>query len=88
MIIHYRNLLTDTVRIGAYKGAVWGIVQKDYIVIWDGGSLGIYSFFAAKTGIRKICAIEYNPIVDVSGKITKDDSLSDMADFNKGIFLS
>src|SRR5205823_458687 len=58
MIEHYRQLIDDPVRLGAFQRAIAGVVRPGDVVADIGCGLGTYAIFAARAGARRVFAVE------------------------------
>lgn len=84
MIAYYRDLLHDTVRIEAYRKAIFDVVRKDDVVVEIGTGIGTYSLFAAQAGARRVFAIEASPIIHVAKEIARANGFAERIEFIEG----
>jgi len=69
--MYYKNLLTDTNRIQAFKQAIKALVNNNTKVAEIGSALGTYSFFAAMQNAQKVYAIEKDDVFYVGEEIAR-----------------
>jgi len=81
--LHY-PMLSDSVRMKAYKKAIFKAVKKGFTVCDIGAGSGILSFLCAQAGAKKIFAIEEGNIIDEAKEIAKLNGLSSKIRFFKG----
>nr|MDO8115775.1 methyltransferase domain-containing protein [Candidatus Sigynarchaeota archaeon] len=74
LFIHYL-MLSDGVRTGAFKDAIFECVKPGDAVLDVGAGLGILSFFASRAGAKKVVAVERTRIVDLAKKIADGNGL-------------
>jgi protein arginine N-methyltransferase 1 len=73
----HEEMLKDSVRTKAYMNS---IVQnkhlfKDKVVLDVGCGTGILSMFAARSGAKKVFAVDYSEIIEQARQIVKDNNL-------------
>jgi len=69
--MYYKNLLTDTNRILAFKQAIASLVNSNTKVAEIGSALGTYSFFAAMQNAKKVYAIEKDDVFYLGEEIAR-----------------
>jgi len=84
MIKHFRDLLSDRVRIENFKRAINASVNHNSVVVEIGTALGTYSFFAARAGAKSIYAIEMSDIYYVGRELARLNNLDDRINFIHG----
>ena len=84
MIAYYRDLLHDTVRVEAYRKAIFDVVRKGDVVVEIGAGIGTYSLFAARAGARRVFAIEQSSIIHVARDIARANGLAAQIEFIEG----
>jgi SAM-dependent methyltransferase len=70
---HYRELIDDPVRLGAFQRAISAVVRPGDIVADVGCGLGTYALFAARAGARRVFAVDDSPIVEVAREVVRDN---------------
>ena len=84
MIKHFRDLLSDRIRIENFKQAINASVNHDSVVVEIGSALGTYSFFAAQAGAKSVYAIEMSDIFYVGRELARRNGLTKRIDFIHG----
>ncbi len=79
----YYEMLSDSVRMKAYRKAIFETVKKGDIVIDMGAGLGILTFFALAAGASKVYAIEMRDSIHLARRIAEKNGLS-----SKIVFLN
>ncbi|MGE0405378.1 MAG: 50S ribosomal protein L11 methyltransferase [Candidatus Korobacteraceae bacterium] len=75
------TMLTDQVRVGAYRRALQKVVKPGDVVVDIGAGSGIFSLFACQAGARKVYAIEPEEVIDLARLIAKDNGYADRIEF-------
>ena len=84
MIINFRGLLDDKIRILAFQRAIAELVDKTKSVLEIGSALGTYSFFAAQNNAQNVYAVEMDDIFYAGLEIAQRNHLQDKIQFIKG----
>src|SRR5262249_44311675 len=71
MLQHYRQLIDDPVRLGAFQRAITAVVSPGDVVADVGCGLGTYAIFAARAGARRVFAVDDSPIVEVAREVVR-----------------
>jgi len=79
-------MLKDEVRMKAYRNAILNNKHlfRDKIVLDVGCGTGIMSLFAAKSGAKKVFAVDASDIINQAKKIIEDNNLSEVITVIKG----
>ena len=88
MIIDYRDMASDTVRIEAFRRGIEAVVRPGDVVVDVGCGLGTYAIFACRAGARKVYAIEREDIILTAKQIAKDNGYADRIEFVRGDALA
>jgi len=72
MLQHYRQLIDDPVRLGAFQRAIAALVRPGDVVADIGCGLGTYAIFAARAGARRVFAVDDSPIVEAAREVVRD----------------
>jgi protein arginine N-methyltransferase 1 len=70
---HYRELLDDPVRLGAFQRAIAAVVRPGDVVADIGCGLGTYALFALRAGARRVFAVDESPVVAVTREVVRDN---------------
>lgn len=81
MLIHFRELLADEIRIQAFKKAIFKVVDEHTAIAEIGFALGTYSFFAAMKNAKSIYAIEMGDIFHIGTEIARQNNFYDKITF-------
>src|SRR5947209_2186868 len=84
MIEHYRQLIDDPVRLGAFQRAIAGVVRPGDVVADVGCGLGTYAIFAARAGARRVFAVDDSPIVEVAREVVRANGHEDVVELVAG----
>jgi len=77
MIIHYRDMAGDAVRVDAFRRGIEAAVRPGDVAIDLGCGLGTYALFACRAGARKVYAIEREPVILAARQIAKKNGYAD-----------
>jgi protein arginine N-methyltransferase 1 len=82
----HEEMLKDEVRMKAYRGSIVNNKHlfRDKVVLDVGCGTGIMSLFAAKSGAKKVFAVDNSDIVTQAKQIVEDNKLSDIVVVIKG----
>ncbi|MHC4996130.1 MAG: 50S ribosomal protein L11 methyltransferase [Planctomycetota bacterium] len=78
---HYYHMLSDSVRMDAYRRAVIATVQQGDVVVDLGAGLGVLGLWALKAGAAKVYAIEKTNAVQLAQEIAEANGLADKIEF-------
>jgi SAM-dependent methyltransferase len=84
MLQHFRELIDDPVRLGAFQRAIGSIVRPGDVVADIGCGLGTYAIFAARAGARRVFAVDDSPIVEVAREVVRDSGADDVVELIAG----
>ena len=88
MIVRYRSMAADRVRIDAFRRAIRSVVRPGDVVVDLGTGLGTYAVFACQAGARRVYAIERDDIILAAAEIAKRNGCADRIVFVRGDALS
>jgi len=82
----HEEMLKDEVRMKAYRNAILNNKHlfRDKIVLDVGCGTGIMSLFAAKSGAKKVFAVDASDIINQAKQIIQDNNLSEVITVIKG----
>lgn len=83
-VFQHRTMLTDQVRMTAYKRAIQEAIQAGDVVADIGTGSGILAFLAVQAGARKVYAVEQGDIIKDAEKLAEINGLADSIVFIKG----
>jgi SAM-dependent methyltransferase len=84
MLQHYRQLIDDPVRLGAFQRAIGSVVKPGDVVADIGCGLGTYAIFAARAGARRVFAVDDSPIVEVAREVVRDSDADGVVELMSG----
>ena len=84
MLQHYRQLIDDPVRLGAFQRAIASVVKPGDVVADIGCGLGTYAIFAARAGARRVFAVDDSPIVEVAREVVRDSGADGVVELMSG----
>ena len=88
MIIDYRSMAGDKVRIEAFRRGIEAVVKPGDVVVDIGCGLGTYAIFACRAGARRVYAIEREDIIITAKQIAEDNGCADRIEFIRADALS
>ena len=78
---YYLGMIKKAERIRAFESAIQATVHEDDVVVEIGSGLGTYSFFAARSGARRVYAIERERVSEVAEELAAKNGLADRIAF-------
>ena len=84
MLQHFRELIDDPVRLGAFQRAIASVVHPGDVVADIGCGLGTYAIFAARAGARRVFAVDDSPIVEAAREVVRDNGADDVVELMSG----
>jgi precorrin-6B methylase 2 len=84
-IFSHQVMLSDKVRMCAYKKAIECTVKKNDVVCDIGTGSGILAFFSVLCGAKKVYAIEKTAIIEEAQKLAQKNGFADKVVFIKGV---
>src|SRR4249919_901777 len=78
---YYLGMIKKAERIRAFQSAIQTSVRKDDVVVEIGAGLGTYSFFAARSGARRVYAIERERVIEVAEQLAAKNGLTERIEF-------
>jgi len=88
MIIGYRDMAGDAVRVDAFRRGIEAVVKPGDVVVDAGCGLGTYAIFACRAGARKVYAIERTDIILTAKQIAEDNGCAGRIEFVRGDALA
>lgn len=77
MLREFRRYVGDTTRTERFAAAIAATVRDGDVVVDLGAGFGLLSLLAARSGARKVYAIEQGPYVPLGQAIARDNGLAD-----------
>jgi len=81
---YYARLLLGKHRIRAFQSALESTVRPGDVVVEIGAGLGTYSFFAARSGAKRVYAIEKEKVIQVAERLAAQNGLAEKITFVPG----
>ncbi|MEE9382774.1 MAG: 50S ribosomal protein L11 methyltransferase [Nannocystaceae bacterium] len=81
----YHDMLSDGVRMQAYRRAIEAVVQPNDVVVDLGAGTGIMSLIAARAGAAHVYAIEQSDAIDLARRTASANGLADRITFVQGV---
>lgn len=78
---HYYEMLSDRIRMDAYKAAIDATVKPGDIVVDLGCGTGILGFWALKAGAKHVYAIDKSDAIDLARAVAKVNGFEDRVTF-------
>lgn len=79
------QMITDRVRIGAYRRALEQTVKPGHVVVEIGTGVGLLAVFACRMGARRVYAIEYDEVIELARQVAKDNGCAGQIEFIRGL---
>ena len=77
-LAHHEEMLSDTVRVGAYHQAIHRAVAPGDVVLDLGTGTGLLAFMASRAGASKVYAIEHSDIIEVAREIARHNGIDNV----------
>jgi hypothetical protein len=77
-------MLTDADRVDGFRRAIEAVVRPGDVVVDLGAGTGVLSLFAARAGARRVYAIDYGKISEVSRALIADSPYRDVIEVVRG----
>jgi len=78
---NYYQMLSDKVRMDAYRDAIFKTVKPGDIVVDMGAGTGLLSIWALQAGAKKVYAIEKTDAINLAREVAKANNYLDKIDF-------
>ena len=75
---HHEEMLSDTVRVGAYHQAIHGCVEPGDVVVDLGSGTGLLAFMASRAGAAKVYAVEHSDVIELSREIGRRNGITNV----------
>jgi protein arginine N-methyltransferase 1 len=75
------RMVSDEVRMGAYRDALRRTVERGSVVADIGTGTGIFAILACQLGARRVYAIEPAPAIEIARQIAADNGVADRIEF-------
>lgn len=80
-LFSYGRMLSDSIRLEAYAGALRKVVKRDSLVLELGTGPGFFAVLACKLGARKVFAVEPDNVIEIARKIATANGCADKIQF-------
>jgi len=80
---HYYDMLSDQIRMQAYREAIFSTVKHDDVVVDLGAGTGLLSIWAIKAGASKVYAIEKTDAIELAKEIARANNCENKIEFIK-----
>ena len=77
-IAEHEEMLSDSVRVGAYHRAIHAAVKPGDVVLDLGTGTGLLAFMAAKAGASKVYAVEHSDFIEVAKELAKANGFTNI----------
>jgi len=84
VIVHYRDMAADRVRVEAFRRGIAAAVRPGDVVVDVGCGLGTYAIFACRSGAKRVYAIDREDVILTAAAIARDNGCSDRIRFLRG----
>ena len=77
-LAEHEEMLSDSVRVGAYHQAIRRNVQAGDVVLDLGTGTGLLAFLASRAGASKVYAIEHSDFIEVAREIARHNGIANI----------
>ena len=77
-LAEHEEMLSDTVRVGAYHRAIHRAVQPGDVVLDLGTGAGLLALIASRAGAAKVYAVEHSDFIDVAREIALHNGITNV----------
>ena len=78
-------MIRDRIRTGAYARALEQLVRPDSVVLDIGTGSGIFALLAARSGARRVFAVEPDGVIELARELSAANGLADRITFIRGV---
>jgi len=77
-LAEHEEMLSDSVRVDAYRRGIRGTVQPGDVVLDLGTGTGLLAFMASRAGAKQVYAVEHSDFIDVAREIARHNGFTNI----------